>query len=342
MIFSGIQPSGRLHLGNYLGAIRQWVTRSRDMPCMYSVVDLHAMTQRHTGEGVRGGTREMASFLLACGLPVDSVKVTLFPQSAVREHTELAWLLSCQTPLGKLQRMTQFKHKSGSAKAQSNLGLLSYPVLQAADILLYRATHVPVGEDQVQHLELAREVAEGANAAWGDPTLFPIPATLIMPSPVARVMSLKDGAVKMSKSDPDDASRINMDDSNDAIAAKVKGAKTDSEPGFYPWVGGVQQPGGGGTRVVRPEKANLVGILAALTGRDMESVAQEYASSSAVAFKGDLTEALVATIAPIRTKLEGYRKDPSEVDAVLKAGSHAARDIAAKTMERVRALAGYS
>jgi len=311
---------------------------------MYSVVDLHAMTQRHTGEGVRGGTREMASFLLACGLPVDSSRVTLFPQSGVREHTELAWLLSCQTPLGKLQRMTQYKHKSGSAKAQSNLGLLSYPVLQAADILLYRATHVPVGEDQVQHLELAREVAEGANAAWGDPTLFPIPATLILPSPVARVMSLKDGAVKMSKSDPDDASRINMDDSNDAIAAKVKGAKTDSEPGFYPWqqqqVAGA--PSSSSPRVTRPEKANLVGILAALTGRDMESVAEEYAGSSAVAFKGDLTEALVATIAPIRARLQEYRKDPSEVDAVLRAGTEAAKVIAGETMGRVRALAGYS
>jgi len=252
MIFSGIQPSGRLHLGNYLGAVRNWIRFSRESATknLYSVVDLHAMTQSIDGATIRAGTREMTVSLLACGLEVDNAHVILFPQSAVREHSELAWLLSCQTPLGKLQRMTQYKNKSVGAKASSNLGLLSYPVLQAADILLYRATHVPVGEDQHQHLELAREIAEGANAFWKN-EFFPVPATLSLPTG-ARIMSLKDGTVKMSKSHPDDASRINMDDSDDAIAAKIKAAKTDSELGFWPL-----------DPKSRPEKANLVRILGA-------------------------------------------------------------------------------
>jgi tryptophanyl-tRNA synthetase len=348
VIFSGIQPSGSIHLGNYLGAIRQWLAPAASLPpghacacSLFSVVDLHALTvPGRGGAALRRSTLEVSASLLACGL-APSPTLRLFPQSAVREHTELAWLLACQTPLGKLQRMTQYKQKGRGQEGSSNLGLLAYPVLQAADILLYRATHVPVGEDQQQHLELAREVAEAANAAWGAGAqqaqqaqqaqaqqLFPLPATLTLPLG-ARVMSLKDGRVKMSKSDPDDASRINMDDSSEAIAAKVRGAKTDSTVGFAPL-----------DAAARPEKANLVGILAALRGQSPEAVAQQYAGASAVAFKAELTEALVGTVAPIRQELQRLRGDLGAVEAVLREGADAARGMAQDTMAAVRAASG--
>jgi tryptophanyl-tRNA synthetase len=341
-VFSGIQPSGGLHLGNYLGAVRQWLrpplllsgAAEGGARRIFSVVDLHALTQVRglASQGLlRQRTLEMTASLLACGLQQGrggaGGDVVLFAQSSVREHTELAWLLACQTPLGKLQRMTQFKQKTGAARDASSLGLLSYPVLQAADILLYRSTHVPVGEDQVQHLELARDIAEVANAAWGG-AVFPVPATLTLPLG-ARVMSLRDGRVKMSKSDPDDASRINMEDGNDAIAAKVRGAKTDSTLGFAPL-----------DPAARPEKANLVGILAALTGRGAEEVAQQYAGATAVAFKEDLVEALVHTVAPIRGRLGELRGDWAAVEAVLREGAHAASAMAADTMKEVRGRAG--
>jgi tryptophanyl-tRNA synthetase len=344
-VFSGIQPSGGLHLGNYLGAVRQWL--SPQLQCascaLFSVVDLHALTSpARASPALRRHTLEMSAALLACGL-TPSARLHLFPQSAVREHAELAWLLSCQTPLGKLQRMTQYKQKrggGGSLEGSANLGLLSYPVLQAADILLYRATHVPVGEDQHQHLELAREVAATANAAWGgsaagsaagsgsEAQLFPLPATLTLPLG-ARVMSLKDGRVKMSKSDPDDAARINMDDSADAIRAKVRAARTDSEPGF-----GALDP------ATRPEKANLVAILAAVTGRAPGEVAEAYAGASAVAFKADLVEALEGTVAPVRERLLRLRGDWGAVEAALRSGTEAAREMAEATMKIVRDRAG--
>ena len=335
-VFSGIQPSGGLHLGNYLGAVRQWLSPPlQGASCaLFSVVDLHALTSpaRAGGPRLRAHTLEMSAALLACGL-TPGPRLHLFPQSAVRAHAELAWLLACQTPLGRLQRMTQFKQKRGGGGGDAgSLGLLSYPVLQAADIMLYRATHVPVGEDQAQHLELAREAAVTANAAWpgapGAPPLFPLPATLTLPLG-ARVMSLRDGRVKMSKSDPDDAARINMDDSADAIRAKVRGARTDSTPGFAPL-----------DAAARPEKANLVGLLAAVTGREPAAVAEAYAGASAVAFKEDLAEALEATVGPVRARLARLRGDWGAVEAVLRTGAEAAQEMAEETMRVVRERAG--
>lgn len=350
VIFSGIQPTGRLHLGNYLGAVRSWVALSKsiaegdvrgsagaDDALLLSIVDLHALTSPRASSSLAASTRDMAASLLACGLAPDSERVVLFAQSAVREHTELAWLLACNTPLGALSRMTQFKAKKGAARDAASLGLLAYPVLQAADILLYRATHVPVGEDQHQHLELARELAAIASAAFGANAvvpllspLFPAPSTLSTENG-ARVMSLADGTRKMSKSDGNDASRINMDDADDVIVAKVRAARTDSERGFAPL-----------DRERRPEKSNLVGILAALTGETAEGVAARHAASEARFFKEELAEALVATVAPIRTELGRLRGNAGDVDTVLQDGARAARGRAEETMRGVRALAGFS
>ena len=354
-IVSGIQPTGRLHLGNYLGAIRPWVSLSASargvtlpfknaysplantsntstaIPTVMfiSLADLHAMTVPHNAVELRAATRDMAASLLACGLSPDSSRVSLFVQSAVREHTELAWLCACSTPLGNLQRMTQFKSKSGTAaRASVSLGLLSYPVLQAADILLYRATHVPVGEDQNQHLELAREISFTMTARLGGTPLLIPPTTLSMPVG-ARIMSLKDATKKMSKSDALDDSRINMDDSDDAIARKIKGAKTDSFVGFLDCAD-------------RPEKANLVAILAVLTGETQEDIYRKHATSTATLFKSELTEVIINTVAPIRREIERLRCDMSAVEAVLTAGAQHARMEADLTMQQVRERAGYA
>jgi len=351
-VFSGIQPTGRLHLGNYLGAVKQWAALSAAAPggssssrLFFSIVDLHALTAP-AGLPASGGplsshTFHMAASLMACGLAPDGSRgVHLFAQSAVREHTELAWLLACRTPLGHLQRMAQFKSKSSTARAGASLGLLSYPVLQAADILLYRATHVPVGEDQEQHLELAREVADVVNAAWGgsggggvDGALFPRPRALALPAGgAARVMSLRDGAAKMSKSDPADASRINIDDSDDAIAAKVRAAKTDSARGFAPL-----------DEAARPEKANLVRVLAALHGARPEDVAARFADAPAAEFKDALTAALVNTMGPIRRRLNHLTGEGrGEVESALREGAEAAREVAAAMMREVRGRVGYA
>ena len=263
----------------------------------------------------------------------------LYAQSSVRAHTELAWLLACRTPLGHLHRMAQFKAKGGGGGGGASLGLLSYPVLQAADILLYRATHVPVGEDQEQHLELAREVAAMANAAWaapGAPPLFPRPVSLRLGAGGAgRVMSLRDGRVKMSKSDPVEGSRINMDDEDDVIVAKVRAAKTDSELGFS----GTAGVGGEG----RPEKANLVRVLAALRGVEPGSVEAEYIDATSTVFKAALTEAIVGTVAPVRERMKRLLgPEKGEVEAALKEGADAAQDIAEETMAEVRRRVGYA
>jgi tryptophanyl-tRNA synthetase len=296
------------------------------------------MTTPRVSSTLVASTWDMAASLLACGLAPDSSRVVLFAQSAVREHTELAWLLACNTPLGSLSRMTQFKTKNGAARDAASLGLLAYPVLQAADILLYRATHVPVGEDQHQHLELARELAAAASIAFGSKAgatagartpLFSAPATLSAPRG-ARIMSLTDGTRKMSKSDANDDSRINMDDSDDAIVAKVRAARTDSERGFSLL-----------DRERRPEKTNLVEILSLMTGEAVEAVERRHASSEARVFKDELAAALIAVVAPIRRELERLRRDRAFVDAVLDNGARAARERARVTMEEVRLLAGY-
>lgn len=390
-IFSGIQPTGKLHLGNYLGAVRNWVRLQDeargivlDNPetkliqengferLVFSVVDLHAMTMPYKANELHISTKDLVSSLLACGLKPNAGSVTsgepeilLYNQGSVRAHTELAWLLSCITPLGWLQRMTQFKSKSGNEKNSAVLGLLSYPVLQAADILLYRATHVPVGEDQIQHIELARNIATSFNHAFCTTELvsnegetdspfrggkkqglglsellrqhqipnsmvpFPEPKEILLPEG-ARIMSLRDGTKKMSKSDPNVASRINLDDTPDEIREKIRAAKTDGAPGFLPF-----------DPIQRPEKANLCTIFGALTGRTPEDVAEEFASSSAVAFKDALTEVLIDHLTPIQARLREVEADPDYVDSVLKQGSDAANEIAEKTISDVRRAMGY-
>lgn len=343
-VVSGIQPTGRLHLGNYLGAVRPWVTlssrarvvaspspapSSEPSHIFISIADLHAMTVPHDPSLLRASTHDMASSLLACGLEPDGKRVGLFVQSSVREHTELSWLCACATPLGALQRMTQFKSKSNSARASAALGLLSYPVLQAADILLYRATHVPVGEDQHQHLELAREIAAIMNARLGGAPILIPPATLSL-SVGSRIMSLRDASKKMSKSDASDDSRINMDDADDVILRKVRAAKTDSAPGFDSI-----------NRISRPEKANLVAILAAVTGETPEAVSARHAASAATVFKAELADALVGMISPIRRRLEQLRADRGAVEEALQIGAEYAREEASATMKQVRSLSGY-
>jgi len=348
-VFSGIQPTGIPHLGNYLGALQAWVAlqeavvprpgaaapppvhttantpAAHTAPLVYCIVDLHAMTMPYDAGALQQACLTTAACLLAAG--IDPARSVLFRQSAVREHSELAWLLSCVTPLGLLKRMTQFKQKSGRERDGACLGLLSYPVLQAADILLYRATEVPVGEDQHQHLELARDVAGAFNARARAP-IFPLPATVSPPGAVRRVMSLRDASRKMSKSDPDDASRINLTDGPDAIRDKVRRAKTDSVTGFSLDAAG------------RPEKTNLVGIMAAVTGATPEAVAATYATASAAAFKDDLAAALIATLTPVGDEVRRRLADPAHLAAVLAAGGDAARRVAAGVMADVRAVAG--
>lgn len=358
-IFSGIQPTGRLHLGNYCGAIRNWVNLQREAAAagggaprpenvLFCIVDLHAMTNPHAAASLRAGVLDMTASLLACGLQPQNGSCTLFLQSSVREHSELAWLLSCVTPLGWLQRMTQFKDKE-AARARAvkvaaregggggegpppgaPLGLLSYPVLQAADILLYKATHVPVGEDQVQHLELARGIAAAFHTSFGREggPVFPAPATLLLPTG-ARIRSLTDGSKKMSKSDPSDDSRINLTDGADAIARKVRSARTDSTPGF------TYDPEG------RPDKSNLLVLAACVGGERVEDVAARYTSASSVDFKRELTELLVSTLCPIGDDIHRRLGDPSHLLAVLEEGGDRARGIAAATMAEVREVTGH-
>jgi len=352
-IFSGIQPTGRLHLGNYLGAIKQWIALQGSLlpsssstlsslpspptSLLFSVVDLHAMTHKYDAKSLKESTRQMAISLLACGL--DPKRVTIFRQSAVREHSELAWILGCLTPIGTLSRMTQFKQKAGSvsssgnlssaAAASSGLGLLSYPVLQTADIVLYKATHVPVGEDQKQHIELSRSVAHSFNN-FAEKTVFPLPETLLLTgSGSARVMSLKDGSKKMSKSDPMDDSRINLTDSEKDIVKKIKGAKTDSSLGFS---FDVEQ---------RPEKSNLLSIYASLADEPLEMVSERYKTSQGSVFKNDLSELVVQRIAPIGKEIQRLQTDLAYVDAVMADGALRASLIAAETMKEVRSLCGY-
>lgn len=350
-IFSGIQPTGRLHLGNYLGAIKQWIELQKSIPTssssssspsptsmLFSVVDLHAMTHKYDAKILKESTRQMTISLLACGL--DPKLVTIFRQSAVREHSELAWILGCLTPIGTLSRMTQFKQKAGSvsssgnlssaAAASSGLGLLSYPVLQTADIVLYKATHVPVGEDQKQHIELARTVAHSFNN-FAEKTVFPLPETLLLDdSGSARVMSLKDGSKKMSKSDPLEDSRINLTDSAEDILKKIKGAKTDSTLGF---TFDVEQ---------RPEKSNLLSIYASLSNEPLEVVCEKYKVSQGSVFKNDLSDLIVQCIEPIGKEIIRLQTEVAYVDAVMAKGAERASILAGETMKEVRELCGYS
>ena len=318
-VVSGIQPTGDLHLGNLLGAILRWVRMQDEAQCLFFLADLHALTVDVDPAQLRANIREMAAALIASG--IDPERSILFQQSAVREHAELAWLLQCTARMGWLNRMTQFKDKSGKNKEGASVGLFTYPVLQAADVLLYHATHVPVGDDQKQHIELARDIALKFNNDF-EAELFTVPEPFIGGGTAARVMSLRDGSAKMSKSDPSDMSRINLTDSDESIAQKIRKARTDPEP--LP-----SEPAGLDSR---PEAKNLVGIYAAVTGGTVESVLADHAGQGFGSFKPALADALVALIAPLRTRLDELRGDPGGIDRILAAGADKARALAAPTI----------
>ncbi len=318
-VVSGIQPTGNLHLGNYLGAIRRWAKLQHEVECLIFLADLHAITIYNDPAELRRNVNAMAAALIACGIDPD--KTLLFNHARVPAHPEMAWILSCTARVGWMNRMTQFKEKSGKNREGSSVGLYAYPILQAADVLLYHATHVPVGEDQKQHVELMRDIALKFNADY-DVDLFTVPEPHIGET-AARIMSLRDGNAKMSKTDPSDMSRINLDDEDDAIAQKIRKAKTDPEP----------LPDSVEALAGRPEALNLVTIYAALTDRTPQSVVEEFAGQGFGAFKPALADLLVATIAPIRARLKDFEADPAALEAILVAGSERAAAMAAPTLE---------
>ncbi|WP_184477380.1 tryptophan--tRNA ligase [Rhizorhapis suberifaciens] len=321
-VLSGIQPTGNLHLGNYLGAIRNWVRMQDEMDadshCFFFLADLHSITVHEMRDQRIRNVREMAAALIAAGIDPD--RSVLFNQARVPAHSELTWLLNGTARMGWLNRMTQFKDKAGKHREGASVGLFVYPVLQAADVLLYQATHVPVGEDQKQHLELARDIAIKFNTDF-DVDLFTLPDPII-PKETARIMSLRDGSAKMSKSDPSDMSRINLSDDDDTIAQKVRKAKTDPEP----------LPDNAGSLAGRAEAANLVGIYAALTGMTADAVCLEFAGKGFGAFKPALADLLVSTLRPLRERFEQLKADSAELDAILERGAEKARAAAAPTL----------
>ena len=318
-VVSGIQPTGGLHLGNLLGAILRWVRMQDEAECLFFLADLHALTVDVDPAQLRDNVREMAAALIASG--IDPAKSTLFAQSDVPSHAQMAWILQCTARMGWLSRMTQFKEKSGKSREGASVGLFTYPVLQAADVLVYRATHVPVGEDQKQHIELARDIAIKFNTDF-DTELFIPPEPYIGGGTAARVMSLRDCSAKMSKTDPSDMSRINLTDSDDLIAQKIRKAKTDPEP--LPET--VEELGR------RPEAKNLVGIFAAITRQSVEAVLASHAGQGFGTFKPVLADATIALLEPIRERLVALRTDPAAIDAFLAAGAERAIALAAPTL----------
>jgi tryptophanyl-tRNA synthetase len=338
-VFSGVQPTGNLHLGNYLGAIVRFVALQDTHECLYCVVDLHAITQDRSvwggPEQLRRSIREVTASFLAAG--IDPKKHIVFNQSQVAQHAELAWVFNCVARLGWLNRMTQFKEKAGKDRENASVGLYAYPNLMSADILVYKATHVPVGEDQKQHLELARDTAAKFNHDFADAiaehghgdAFFPLPEPLIQ-GPATRVMSLRDGTKKMSKSDPSDYSRINLTDDADAIAQKVRKAKTDPEP--LP-----SEPKG---LEGRPEADNLVGIYAALSGTSRETVLAEHGGAQFSAFKPLLAELAVEKLAPIAGEMRRLLADPAYIDGVLGDGAERAAALAEPIMRDVKDIVG--
>ncbi|MCH8950706.1 MAG: tryptophan--tRNA ligase [Proteobacteria bacterium] len=327
-VFSGVQPSGQLTLGNYLGAIRRFVElQDGAMETIYCVVDLHAITVWQDPAALTDATRQVTAAFLACGL--DPKRSILFNQSQVPAHSELAWIFNCVVRLGWLTRMTQFKEKAGKNRENSSAGLYIYPALMAADILAYRATHVPVGEDQKQHLELARDIAAKFNNDFDAPDFFPLPEPLIG-GPAPRVMSLRDGSKKMSKSDPSDLSRINLTDDADTIANKIRKARTDPEP-LPETVEGLEG---------RPEAANLVGIYAALAGTSAEAVVAEFAGQGFGVFKPALAELAVSHLTPISAEIRRLMADPAEIDRVLGDGAERAAALAEPILAETYARVG--
>jgi tryptophanyl-tRNA synthetase len=313
-VFSGVQPTGNLHLGNYLGAIRNWVPLQDKGQTIFCIVDLHALTQPQDPAQLRAQTREVTAAYIAAG--IDPERSIIFNQSAVKGHSELSWLLSCYTPLGWLNRMTQFKEKAGKQRDNAVLGLYAYPVLMAADILLYKGTHVPVGEDQKQHLELARDIAGAFNRRY-EKEFFPLPEPLILGT-ATRVMSLRDGTKKMSKSDQSDYSRINMTDDAEAVALKIQKAKTDPHP----------LPEKVEDLAARPEADNLLGIYGALADQTLEQVVQRFAGRQFSEFKRELADLSVSVLGPMGAEMKRLVADPAHIDAILKRGAERARAIA--------------
>jgi tryptophanyl-tRNA synthetase len=318
-VVSGIQPTGNLHLGNYLGAIKRWAAMQDGAECLFFLADLHAQTVYVPPDELAANVREMAAALLACG--IDPERSTLFAHSAVPAHPELAWLLNCVARIGWLNRMTQFKDKAGKNREGSSVGLFDYPVLQAADVLLYQATHVPVGEDQKQHVELMRDIALKFNTDY-DVDLFTVPDPLIGET-AARIMSLRDGNAKMSKSDASDMSRVNLTDDADLVSQKVRKAKTDPEPLPDSW----------DALEGRAEARNLVTIYAALADEPAEAVLARFAGQGFGQFKPALADLLVETLRPIKTRLDQLREDPAELDRLLALGAEKARAQAEPTLQ---------
>jgi tryptophanyl-tRNA synthetase len=335
-VFSGVQPTGNLHLGNYLGAIKRFVELQAEHECIYCVVDLHAITVWQDPEELTKNIREVTAAFIACG--IDPKKHIVFNQSQVSGHAELAWVFNCVARLGWLNRMTQFKEKAGKDRENASVGLYAYPSLMAADILVYRATHVPVGEDQKQHLELCRDIAQKFNNDYGKwitdlgfgDGFFPLTEPLIS-GPATRVMSLRDGTKKMSKSDASDNSRINLTDDADVIAQKFRRAKTDPHP----------LPATIKEMEARPEADNLIGIYAALADKTAEDVLQEFGGAQFSQFKERLTELAVAKLGPIGAEMKRLTADPGHIDAVLADGSARARVLANETMKHVRKIVGF-
>jgi len=328
-VLSGVQPSGALHLGNYLGALKKFVDLQDKMDCFIFVADLHAITNWQDPALLTAQTREIAAAYIASGL--DPKRATIFPQSAVTAHLELAWIFNCVARVGWLDRMTQFKEKAGKHKERESVGLYAYPVLQAADILIYKATHVPVGEDQKQHLELARDIAAKFNHDFDAPNFFPLIEPLIE-GPGARVMSLRDGKVKMSKSDPSDYSRINLLDDADAIVQKVRKAKTDAEP-LPEHVDGLEG---------RPEADNLVGVYGALAGQTKAQVLEQFGGQGfGQAFKPALADLAAQVVGPIGTEMRRLLTDPAELDRILADGALRARAVAEPTVAETKKLVGF-
>jgi len=346
LVFSGVQPTGNLHLGNYLGAIRRFVALQEGNDCIYCVVDMHALTAQLVHEDMPSQTRSIAAAFIAAG--IDPEKHIVFNQSAVPQHAELAWIFNCVARIGWMNRMTQFKDKAGKDREQASLGLYAYPSLMAADILVYRATHVPVGEDQKQHLELARDIAMKFNLDYAEHirrtgygiditvgnepvhAYFPMVEPLIG-GPAPRVMSLRDGTKKMSKSDPSDLSRINLMDDEDAISKKIRKAKTDPD-GLPSEIDGLQG---------RPEADNLVAIYAALADKSKAEVLGEFGGQQFSVFKPALVDLAIHVLAPITGEMRRLMDDTTHIDAILRKGGERARARAEVTMSQVRDVIGF-
>jgi tryptophanyl-tRNA synthetase len=328
-VVSGIQPTGDLHLGNLIGAILRWVRMQDEADCLFFLADLHALTVDIDPAELKSNVREMAAALIASG--IDPAKSILFRQSAIPAHAELAWILQGTARMGWLNRMTQWKDKAGKNKEGASVGLFTYPVLQAADILLYQATHVPVGEDQKQHVELTRDIALKFNNDF-DVDLFVVPEPFVGGGTTARIMSLRDGSSKMSKSDPSEMSRIHLTDSDDAIAQKIRKAKTDPEP--LP-----EDPAG---LDGRPEAKNLVGIYSAVTGETVEQVLARFAGQGFGAFKPALADVLIELLRPLRSRLEQLRSETTELDRILAQGAERASAMAAPTLAAAYEAVGLS